>query len=449
MVKEKVFNTIKKHNMLDKKESVVVGLSGGADSVCLLKVLKELEDTLEIKVYAAHINHLIRGEEAFKDAEFTKKLCERLNIELFCSMMDIPKISKETHEGEEECGRRIRYEFFEEISKKLGGAKIATAHNQNDNAETVLFRLARGTSLKGLCGIPYVRGNIIRPLLDVPREEIEKYLEENRETYCTDSTNLNDIYARNKIRHNVLPNLCDISSGATEHIASLSEIISDDEAYLEREARKKREEIQKNGKLDIEKFLKLDNSIKRRILTDILCECEEKNITKKKIDDILSIISKNKTGTRVNFGKKTGYIAYSSLSFENKAEKSEVYVNIGETKGFFNYEITVKKVDTPPKKADNYIGVFDSEKISLPVLVRQKKNGDVIEQKGIFGKKKLSDLFIDRKINKTIREKIPVIVSNDKIIMVVSCAKSRLFTVDENTKEYITIECRQKNPEEN
>ena len=201
-VLEQIRKNIKKHNMVSSGDVIVIGLSGGADSVTLLYALNELKEEFNYKLIAAHVNHGIR-EEAQDDADFCKNLCDELGIEYHVRSVDIKKLAKENHMGEEEMGRQIRYGFFKELCGKNG--KIATAHNKNDNVETIFMRLIRGTGLNGLAGISFVNGNIIRPILNVSREDIEAFVIENELVHVTDKTNFQTIYTRNKIRLDVIP----------------------------------------------------------------------------------------------------------------------------------------------------------------------------------------------------------------------------------------------------
>ncbi len=196
--------------MIDRGDTVVVGVSGGADSVCLLHFLSTIRGEYDIVLKAVHINHGIRGEEAERDEIFVKSLCEKLCVELFTFHRDVPSLAKEFGLGIEECGRRVRYEAF----SSLNADKIAVAHTSSDNFETVLFNLIRGTSLTGISGIKPKRDKIIRPLINITRSEVEDYCAENELDYIIDSTNLSTEYTRHKIRHNVIPILKSINPSA-------------------------------------------------------------------------------------------------------------------------------------------------------------------------------------------------------------------------------------------
>ncbi|MDE7293582.1 MAG: tRNA lysidine(34) synthetase TilS, partial [Oscillospiraceae bacterium] len=201
MVENNAAAALHGHNMLKGHGHVVAALSGGADSVCLLLVLKKLRERLNFALSAVHINHNLRGEESDRDRDFCLRLCEREGIPIRVYSVNAAEYAEKKGYSTEEAARILRYDCFEKESERLSGALIATAHNMGDNTETVLFNLTRGTGVRGLGGIPYKRDNIIRPLLDVSREEIEKYLEAHGQDFVTDSTNLTDDYTRNRIRH--------------------------------------------------------------------------------------------------------------------------------------------------------------------------------------------------------------------------------------------------------
>lgn len=215
--------------MISAGETVCVGLSGGADSVSLLFALRELGGELGFGVRAVHINHGLRGEESERDMRFCERLCGELGIALEVRRLDLAAV-KTKHESLEECARKARYQAFCEVMR---GDKLATAHNLNDNAETVLLNLMRGTGLRGLCGIPPKRGSIIRPLIRCSRAEVEEYCRENSLSYVTDSTNLSDDYTRNRVRHAILPEMLKINPSLPDTISRMTELLRGDSDFLE------------------------------------------------------------------------------------------------------------------------------------------------------------------------------------------------------------------------
>lgn len=227
-----VERTMLGYNMINPGDTVIAALSGGADSVSLLYTLNSLKEKYSLNLKAAHLNHNLRGAEALRDENFVRKLCDNLEIELFVKSVDIKKISEAEKIGTELAGRNERYKFFDELSEKYG-AKIATAHNADDNLETVVFNLIRGAGINGISGIKPVRSNIIRPLIRLSRSEIENYIEENSLEYVTDSTNLTDDYTRNKIRHSLVPIMKEINPNVLKNVTDETEIFSNINSYLE------------------------------------------------------------------------------------------------------------------------------------------------------------------------------------------------------------------------
>jgi len=236
-LEKKVFSYIDEYQMLLPGERVVAGISGGADSVCLLFVLMEWKRQFGLEPFVVHVNHGIR-KEAAEDAHFVEELCGRLNIPFYLRVADIPGIAEESKCSEEEAGRNFRYKAFEEVAREVGAAKIAVAHNLNDRGETMLFNLFRGSGLKGLTGIAPVRDEIIRPLLCVSRGEIEHYLAEIHQDYCHDMTNEGDDYTRNRIRHHIL-NYAEqeIAPGCVQRMGQTADILAETENYLQQQTK--------------------------------------------------------------------------------------------------------------------------------------------------------------------------------------------------------------------
>lgn len=227
-MRTKIKDTIEKYNMIKNGDTVCCALSGGADSVAMLILLSELSGELGFFVTAVHINHLLRGKESFRDETFCRELCEKMNVPITIFQRDAAAFSHSLGESVETGAREMRYRIFEEFPAD----KICTAHNLDDNAETIIFRMARGTGLKGLTGIPPVRGKIIRPLLFCTRKEIESFLAARGQDFVTDSTNLTDDYARNKIRHKIIPAMSEICVGFPENTENLTIALSEDEDFL-------------------------------------------------------------------------------------------------------------------------------------------------------------------------------------------------------------------------
>ena len=277
----KVASTIEKFNMANKSERLLVCLSGGADSVTLLLCLYELG----YDVCACHVNHHLRGEESDRDQHFCEKLCEKLGVELKVFHADVVGYCKEHSVSTEEGARKLRYDFFDSI----GADKICTAHSLSDCLETAIFNLARGTGLKGICGIPPVRGNIIRPLIDCTRQEIEGFLKERGQDFVTDSTNLTDDYTRNKIRHLVVPRLAELNSSLFGSYSMTADRLRTDSDYLESQGLEAFEKAVLPKGYDALCLRQLHESVRRRAIMHIL-EKEGLAVSHDSIEDIDRLI---------------------------------------------------------------------------------------------------------------------------------------------------------------
>lgn len=442
MLLDKVRRTIKDHNLIEFGDKVVCAVSGGADSICLLHALLTLQKEYGIEIFAANVNHLIRGEEAERDSEFVKKICKASGVKLFYREYDIPALAKEMKLGEEECGRVMRYSFFDEICASLGNAKVATAHNLNDNAETVLFHLIRGSAAEGLTGIKYKRGNIIRPLLDVSRNEIERYLVQNSIEWCDDSSNFVPVYARNKLRINVFPRLNEICSNAEEHISIASSYIAEDNLFINEFKEKLIAEAFSEDCIDLDKFFKAHISVKRRFVSDVLSKWGVKEINGEKIDSFISF-SNAETGKMFDInGDLFAYKEYGKIVLKSKENSPtiEKTLDFGFPVCLPEYEINVYLSDEFPSMNNNLTAVFDADKLRPPFNVRYKKDGDRIFLKGLCKNKKLSDIFTDEKIGMSERSKTPIVEKNGEIIYVCGLRQSANYCVEENTKKYLVIQ---------
>ena len=302
MVFEKVLSTINKHNLIESGDKIVIGISGGPDSVCLLHILSRLKEKLNIELYAAHLNHQIRGIEAQKDALYVSEICDEMGITYFLKSIDVPKYCKDNSLSIEEGARKLRYEMFDEIKKRTKSNKIAIGHNLNDQAETVLMRIMRGRGLQGLRGIEYARENgVIRPLLDIERKDIEEYCKVHNLNPRIDESNLENIYTRNKIRLELIPYMTDnFNTNLIESIVRMSNSLRSDSDYIEAEAESKFKDICKvtsdTVDIKINGFSKLHNAIKVRVLRKgIKSILGDMNfIDQKHIEDVLEFESESK-----------------------------------------------------------------------------------------------------------------------------------------------------------
>ena len=305
----KVLETISKYSLIQNQDKIVIGVSGGPDSVCLLYALNELKDKFSLKIYVAHVNHMLR-EEAELETKYVEKICANLNIQCFIKRIDILEESKKGKIGTEEAGRVARYNFFEEVLQKVGANKIATAHNANDNAETVLMNIFRGTGVSGLKGIEPIRdGKFIRPIIECYRNEIENFCNENNLEPKIDKSNFENVYTRNKIRNIIIPEIeAQFNPNIVKSINRLSELVSNENDFLEKYCDDVLEnqlkittisEMPSEAKncfvLDLKEFNKLDKVIKNRIVILSIQKVlgSVQGIEKIHVEDIVKLCERN------------------------------------------------------------------------------------------------------------------------------------------------------------
>jgi len=300
MLKEKVKKTIVNYNLIEKNDSIVVGVSGGPDSITLLSILIQLKEEYNLTLYVAHVNHMIR-QNAIKDEEYVKQFCQKNNINFFVKKIDVVGKAKKEKKGIEETGREVRYNFFEEVLKKTKSNKIAIAHNLNDKAETIIMNAIRGSGLSGLKGIEPKRGKYIRPLIEIERKEIEKYCQENKINPRHDESNDDNKYTRNKIRNIVIPYIQkEFNSNIINNLNRLSEIVKENETFVENETTKVFKKIVvSEGKDKIEYNIKEFNNQEKVIQKRLILKGIEtilgnmQGIEKVNIEDIIKLFNNN------------------------------------------------------------------------------------------------------------------------------------------------------------
>ena len=299
-MKDKVIETIKKYGLIQAKDKIVLGVSGGPDSITMLDILRQIQEEFDFEIVVAHINHMIR-KEAIQDEEYVKKYCEKNSIEFFVKRIDVMSVANIRKIGTEEAGRFVRYEFFDEILKQTESNKIAIAHNKNDKVETIIMHLLRGSGLSGLKGIEPIRENVIRPLIECERKEIEKYCDENRLEPRIDKTNFENDYTRNKIRNIVIPYIeKELNPNIIETIDRLSEVVKKEDRYLEKVALDVYDKIlikQEPGQimLELKGFNEQDEVIKSRIILYTVKKLfgSSQGIEKIHINDIIKLCNNN------------------------------------------------------------------------------------------------------------------------------------------------------------
>ncbi|MGN1433262.1 MAG: tRNA lysidine(34) synthetase TilS [Ruminococcus sp.] len=399
--------TVEKYNMLQNGDSVIVALSGGADSVALLDILNSVKEKYNLTLYAVHINHGLRGEESLCDENFCKSLCKKYGVKLFVKHENISVIAKKNKISEELCGRNVRYSVFEELSNELS-AKVATAHTASDNAETLLFNITRGASLGGVSAIPPVRDYIIRPLIECTRAQIEQYCKNKNLEYVTDSTNLTDDYTRNKIRHNVIPALKEINPAFENSALRLSENAREISDYLSVMTDKAIDESKYKYGYDCKALLSNHNAIVKNAVAVLCKRCADFTAEQRHIELIIDII---KNGGAVNLTKKysavskQGILRFVFCGEENRLEE----IKLCENTEFEYYGKTYRvKKDNSDKENKNSV------------------NADYLNKNAVFRTRKSKDMFTypKRKVTKPLRKvmnemKIPSEQRDNSVVLAV------------------------------
>jgi len=446
---KKIENYIKDNNLISENDRIILGVSGGADSVCLFLVLLEMKKIIPLELNVVHINHGIRGEEASEDSNFVEKLCSENGICCQVFKFDVTNIAKQRGISVEEAGRDVRYETFQKVAKEKNAGKIAVAHNLNDNAETILLSLFRGTGIKGLTGIKAKRNNIIRPLLCVERRNIEDYLNEKQVSYRTDSTNAQDVYARNKIRNSVLPEVVkSINSAAVSHIVSAGASLEEIENYLESQTLK----VYNGNVIEISEFVELDIVIKKRIIRKAIEETagKLKDITATHIEDVLSLCKKE-VGKYITLPYGLRAIrTYDEIVIEEATSKEDKLGILLDLEQEGEYEIPYLMGKIKLSYIDNnqnlkieenmYTKCFDYDKIKDTLHLRTRKEGDIIQINPNGNTKKIKSYFIDEKIPSKERDNVLLVARDNHVLWVIGHRKSEAFRVTKDTKKIIRLE---------
>ncbi len=453
-MENKVNFTVKKYNMLTKGDTVVIGLSGGADSCALLHYLVSVKEKYNLKLIACHVNHMIRGQEADRDEEFCRALCSELGIEFRSIRRNIIELSKSAGIGTEECGRKIRYNFFEETALQ-SDARIATAHNASDNAETVVFNITRGCGIKGLCGIPPVRGRIIRPLINIPRCEIERYMKDNNFSYVSDSTNFTREYTRNKIRLDVIPTLKEINPDFDNTVSEMSDRFrcQADELYINAESLLKSALVNDNYgiryKADI--LYKSDSAVFAQAVSILLlpfdASADSAHIS------LIRDICKRGGATQI----KKDLFVVSNQGYLRIIDKQESCYNekkACEISAFSDSAIVIndKKIDISDiniaefnngKKINKFLfnNSLDYDTIPLSAVFRTRRSGDYFALPGRKITKTLKKYFIELRIPAEKRDGIIVLADGSRILWIEGIGPAQGCCISEKTRQvfYISV----------
>jgi tRNA(Ile)-lysidine synthase len=457
---DKVSAAITKHSMLSGGEKVLVGLSGGPDSVCLLSLLHSLRERFMLEISAVYVDHGLRPRETGEEIEFCRNLCGRLNVHFFTKTIDVKSYAQDRKMNMQEAARQLRYSAFEEISHDIGARRIALGHTADDQAETVLMRLFRGSGPAGLSGIPPVRRNIVRPLIETGRAEIEKFLDNEKIEYMIDSSNLKENYLRNRIRLSLVPILREYNPDIIETLSKTAAIFRDEEKYFEIIVTKALMKlISRKTDSRIELFLSpleiMDKAIMRRLLRRAIDETKGlRGISFIHIEDITDLIKRGDSGDRLYLPKGIRVIKeYATLVLT-----SEPPVTLGTYSLTVPGEVILKEagilikssvvteseLQTTKRDKDRWTdsGVFDADKLVSPLVVRPRKEGDLFYPAGFGRRKKIQDFFVDEKVPRDKRNRVPLIVSGNDIIWVVGYRGDERFKVGEATEKVVRFEVK-------
>ena len=440
---------MRQHQMVQEGETIVLGLSGGMDSVCLFYVLKELGYSLA----AVHVHHGIRGEEADRDEKFVEALCQKYQVPFYAYHFDVPKISREKHLSEEEAGRMVRRQAFKETMEKCKASCVALAHHANDRAETFLFHLSRGTGVKGLGTMKPVQGSIIRPLLWAQRNEIEAYVQKQGLDYVVDGTNASVKYTRNKIRHEILPLLEQVNEKSVAHICSVAEKLSSVSAYIDREAEKlcRLSAVMYQEEVQILKFAFCQGDEVLRI--PVLQKCLEyltgslENISEEHLTKLLSLFEMQ-TGKELHLPYGiTAVRTYEGIRLFFRKEKEEAEPVAVNGDGIYEFggktfKISVESWDNSKIfPINNYTKCFDYDKIETVLFFRTRRTGDYLEVNAEHGKKSLKDYLINEKIPKEQRDQVVLLTDGNHVLWVVGKRISEYYKVTKDTTKILRVQC--------
>ena len=448
-IDEKIIRLIEEYELLKRGEKILIALSGGPDSVFLLYFLLKYKRKYGINLGAMHVNHMIRGEEADKDEKFCRKLCLQLEVDYHTVKRDVPSFAKNDKISIEEAAREIRYKELARVQKKFRYDKIATAHNCSDNAETVFLNLIKGTGLKGLSGIPIVRGNIIRPILSISKDEILEYLKKNNLEYSVDKTNLSNVYERNFIRNEIFHLIKKQLNPKLEQTLFKSSSILKKQAIILSSAI----EIisgsviaKKKGNLEIN--IEKLSAIDKNIWSDVIKFSIERNysvqVSFTDCDKIISLFS-NQIGKSVSISngltalRERGKVLAYLKSKPKKPKHIEIKIN-GSGR-IDNKKITINQVDKvlAVYSKNKNIEYINADKVNDSFTLRFWKDGDRFYPLGLDGSKKVSDFLNDQKVPSFEKNKQLVLINNKKIVWVVGHRIDNRFKITEKTRKVLQL----------
>ncbi|MBR5774164.1 MAG: tRNA lysidine(34) synthetase TilS [Clostridia bacterium] len=445
----KALSAVNAHKMLDGAERVIVGLSGGADSVALLHFLDSQRERYGFELYAAHVNHLLRGDESDRDEQFVRELCGKMGVKLDVLRVDIDAEAKKRGIGQEECGRQVRYEFFSTLSDDK--TRIATAHTLSDSLETILLNISRGTGIHGLCGISAVRGNVIRPLIECTRQEIEQYCSDNGLCFVNDSSNFTRDYNRNIVRLDIIPKLLEINPSLYKVVLRMIHNNIADDDFLRSAARDTADSARQDDGYCVGTLLSAPDVIRRRALSVIVNECcgiipEDVHISA--LDSLLISGGMSDLPQRNTCTVKNGKLFFNIpaeqelANFSSELELYETVTPVGVVGALL---VTAEDFEKNYKKTKKYLkNAFDYDKISGKLIFRNRIFGDEVCLSGRKCTKTLKKLFNEAKIPACERSRVLMLCDDEGIVWIDGFGVAERVRVSDATKQVLIIGVKHK-----
>ncbi|MEJ2695630.1 MAG: tRNA lysidine(34) synthetase TilS [Candidatus Sulfobium sp.] len=450
-LRERANATIERYSMLSGGENVLAGLSGGPDSVCLLHVLLSLRDELNITVCAVYVDHNLRPAEVPGEIDFCRELCGGLGIAFSVKPVDVRSLAGEQGLNKQEAARELRYAAFHEAAREAGAARIALGHNADDQVETFMMRLLRGSGPKGLSGIPPKRGKIIRPLIEIERRDIERFLSRENLTFVVDSSNLKAEYLRNRIRKTLMPALKGFNPNFTETVLKSIAVMQEEERYFDViVTRTLMKLISRKTEERIELFLvpmeSLDIVVLRRVLRRAIDETRGlKGISFSHIENIIRLIRNGSSGDRLYLPGDVRVIREYSLLVMTREHPVRIASYSLDPPGDVVVSgtgavITASFEGQGDEPGDGRSSVLlDAGKMSFPLSIRSRRKGDYFYPLGFGRRKKLQDFFVDEKVPREERDSIPVVVSRGDIVWIAGYRADERFRVGHGTERFLKL----------
>lgn len=505
MFLDKILRVLKKYNMLTPGDSLIVGVSGGIDSVTLLYALNQLKGKLKIHLHVAHFNHQLRGEESFRDSQFVENLAHRLGLPYSWGSGPVEKFARTQRMSLEEAARTLRYQFFYETAKKAGAGKIATAHTADDQAETLLLRLLQGAGLGGLSGIRPVlnytedphkpgfwSGQIIRPLLETPREEVARFARQEKLEYVLDSSNLDKRFLRNKIRLDLLPLLRrEFNPQITNRLAVTASLLQEDFHLLNQLTEETYPQVCRRGGqgelwIELDRFTSLPPALQRRVLRKSFEELvgATQGLESDQVQSVVDLLKSKETGKVIHLPKglrvrkaygqgiiykgwekpalqeqvlevpgvqsqngltftvqvlsvKEGDVGKLYENLKMRAEKSAFSEGTGFWLGARKNRAQFASEGASKLQIREVLAFFDYDKLRFPLRIRKRKPGDRFQPLGMKGQKKLQDLFVDLKVPREKRDLVPILQDEEGIIWVIGYRQAERVKVEAETQKIL------------